>query len=118
METAIRLTLPNEPFPDALGINPYWARNWALLGEKSKLALGAIIVIKRGSGGHIASAVGYDPRNKRIRIRGGNQSNQISDTWVKEDRVLAIRKPSTWKHQLPPIPIMNSRGAVISTNEA
>lgn len=118
MHTAIRLTLPNEPFPGNLGKNPYWARNWMLFGSKSPLRLGVMVVIARGSGGHIASAVGYDPRNKRVRIRGGNQSNSINDTWIAESRVLGYRKPKTWPHELPPIPIMNSAGRVISTNEA
>ena len=118
MHTAIRLTLPDEQFPGALGKNPYWARNWMLLGVKSPLRLGAMVVIKRGSGGHIASAVGYDPRRKRVRIRGGNQSNTINDTWIAERRVMGYRKPKTWPHKLPAIPIMNSAGQVVSRNEA
>lgn len=129
MQTAIRLTLPNEPFPGNLGKNPYWARNWALLGVKSSLRLGAMVVLTRkGGGGHIGTAVGYDPVRRRIRLRGGNQSNLIKDAWVDERRVIGyrksggamtgLRKPKTWKHELPPIPIMNSAGQVISTNEA
>lgn len=118
MATAIRLTLPKEPFPGALGENPYWARNWALLGEETELRLGAMVVLVRGSGGHIGTAVGYDPDRKRIRLRGGNQSNTINDTWVDEGRVIAYRRPKTWRHPLPSIPIMNSAGEVVSTNEA
>jgi len=122
MQTAIRLTLPNEPWPGRVGLNPYLARNWLSFGVKCKMAYGAMIVIWRGkrngSSGHIATVVGYDPKRKRVRIRGGNQSNRISDTWVSEHRVLGYRKPSTWKKELPPVPIMNSRGAVVSTNEA
>ena len=127
MATAIRLTLPNEQFPGALGENPYWARNWVLFGDETQLALGAMIVATRGSGGHIATAVGYDPDKRRIRVRGGNQSNSINDTWLDEGRIVGYRspmnatgyrKPTTWRHKLPPIPIMNSAGQVVSTNEA
>lgn len=127
MQTAIRLTLPDEPFPGDLGKNPYWARNWVLLGEESALRLGVMVVLTRDGGGHIATAVGYDERNRKIRVRGGNQSNSINDTWVDESRVLGyrspmhaegFRKPITWTRQLPPIPLMNSAGEVISTNEA
>lgn len=124
METAIKLTLPREPFPGALGENPYWARNWALLGEEHDLALGVMVVLTRGRGGHIGTAVGWDPRNRRIRCRGGNQSNSINDTWVdgvpvsEGGRLLALRAPVTYNRPLPRIPIMNSEGDVISTNEA
>lgn len=134
MATAVRLTLPDEPFPGALGENPYWARNWVYFGQASTLKHGCLIVIVRKGGGHIASAIGYDPDRRRIRIRGGNQANRISDVWVKEARVIGvpadlkvnirrtavkgIREPRTYGRNLPPIPIMNSRGAVISRNES
>lgn len=127
MHTAIRLTLPDEPFPGPLGENPYWARNWVYLGHEHELALGVMVVSKRGSGGHISTAVGYDPQRRRIRVRGGNQSNTINDTWIDEGRTLGLRgpkraegyrKPATYGKALPPIPIMNSAGQVISRNEA
>ena len=124
METAIKLTLPDEPFPGALGENPYWARNWALLGKESKLKYGVIVVLKRGSGGHVGTAVGWDPKRRLIRCRGGNQSNSINDTWVngvpasQGGRLLALRAPITYENPLPAIPIMNSEGQIISTNEA
>lgn len=132
MHTALRLTLPKEPFPGNLGKNPYWARNWTLLGVSSCLKYGVMVTITRGKGGHIATAVGYDPVRKRIRVRGGNQSNTISDTWVNENRLIGyrsgmnirkkpvkgLREPSTYRKKLPPIPLMNSNGAVISRNEA
>ncbi len=124
VQTAIRLTLPNEPFPGALGQNPYWARNWNLFGVKSSLNLGCVIVKIRKGGGHVAFAVGFDPKRNRIRIRGGNQSNMINDTWTDAVPVenggtlLGVRRPMTWQHKLPQIPIMNSKGAVVSENEA
>lgn len=122
METAIKLTLPTEPFKGNLGLNPYLARNWLEFGMKSDLAYGVMVVLwrgkKNGTSGHICTAIGYDPIRKRIRVRGGNQSNTVSDTWVKESRVLGYRKPITYKGKLPNIPIMNSKGQVVSSNEA
>lgn len=121
METAIKLTLPNEPFPGDLGKNPYWARNWKLFGEPSELRYGVMVVLTRpGGGGHIGTAVGFDPNTRRIRLRGGNQSNSINDTWVSADRVLpkGYRKPITYGKELPKIPIMNATGQVVSRNEA
>lgn len=114
METIVKLTLPDEPFTGDLGENPYWARNWAKFGNKSKLAYGAMIVIGYKKGGHICCAVGYDPKKKRIRIRGGNQSNMVKDSWISESKVIAIRKPKTWQHPLPKIPIMSASGKVLS----
>jgi hypothetical protein len=127
IQTAIRLTLPEEPFPGDLGRNPYWARNWALLGEESPLRLGVIAAMVRDGGGHVAAVVGYDPRLRRLRVRGGNQSNSINDTWIDEARVIGLRAPgratgyrvpATWGRELPPVPIMDAEGQVISQNEA
>jgi hypothetical protein len=73
---------------------------------------------KSGTSGHIATVVGYDARNKRVRIRGGNQSNMVSDAWIDESRVLGYRRPKTYVGELPPVPLMNSNGEVISHNEA
>lgn len=120
METSIKLTLPKEPFKGNLARNPYWARNWVEFGKESSPKLGAIGVFSRPTGGHVAFLVGYDPKFKNFRVRGGNQSNTVSDTWIKEDRLVdnGIRIPSTWAKELPPLPKMNSQGQIISTNEA
>lgn len=119
MQTAIRNTLPNEPFKGELGKNPYWARNWLLFGEKTNIALGALVVLGRpGGGGHIAAVVGFDSIRNRIRIRGGNQDNTVNDTWVDVERVLGYRKPTTWGFKLPNAPYMDSSKGRISRNEA
>lgn len=122
METAIRLSLPMEPWSGRVAANPYLARNWLDFGVPCEMSYGAIAVLWRGSrngtSGHVAAVVGYDPKRRRLRIRGGNQSNMVSDAWISEDRVLGYRKPATWRPTLPPVPIMNSKGAVVSRNEA
>lgn len=126
VDTAIHNTLPDEPRKEPLMDNPYWARNWAVFGEPCELAYGAIVVMTRGSGGHVAFAIGYDEHRERIRIRGGNQRDSICDTWIDESRLLTnsrgkivgIRRPLTWPKKLPKIPLMDSYGAVVSRNEA
>lgn len=122
VHTAIRLALPNEPFPGRVGPNPYLARNWLDFGVKSNLAFGAVAVFwrgaKKGLSGHVGFVVGVSQNGSLLRIRGGNQSNSVSDSWLGADRVLGFRKPSTWPHDLSPAPVMNTKGAVISTNEA
>lgn len=122
VHTAIRLALRDEPFPGKVGQNPYLARNWLSFGKRCGVRYGAVAVFYRGSRdgiyGHVGFVVGQSTDGKLLRIRGGNQSNRVSDTWLKKDRLLGCRAPTTWPHDLPPAPKMNSRGAVISTNEA
>lgn len=122
VHTAIRLALRDERFPGKVGANPYLARNWLDFGDKCKLAYGAVAVFwrgkKNGLSGHVGFVIGVSQNGKLVRVRGGNQSNSVSDSWLGTNRVLGYRKPSTWPHELPPAPVMNSKGAVLSTNEA
>jgi len=124
VHTSIRNALPGETFNGRVKANPYLARNWVDFGVELKgLRYGAILSMwrKKPSSmyGHVAFAVGYDPKRKRIRILGGNQTDRVTKTWVSEKRLRqhGIRAPKTYS-DLPPIPIMNSAGQVISTNEA
>ena len=122
IHTAIRLTLPHEPFPGKVGKNPYLARNWLDFGEECGMLFGAIVVLWRGSiagtSGHVATLIGQDRSLGRLRVRGGNQSNAITDTWVDSSRVLGFRRPVTYGETLPLCPEMDSTGKFISTNEA
>lgn len=120
IETAIRLGLPDEwaVTDKTLRANPYWALNWALLGVESELAYGCIVTFKRPGGGHVAELIGIDPKRKMLRVRGGNQANSVSDTFIAQARMFSCRKPSTWAKKLPPLPVMDSAGKIISTNEA
>lgn len=93
VQTAIKLTLPDEPIP----INPYLARNWLKFGVETKPRLGAVMVFWRGSrngiSGHVAFYVGEDAST--YHVLGGNQSNQISVTRMAKDRFLGARWPKT-----------------------
>ncbi len=119
METSIRLSLPHEwDITDKrLRTNPYWAQNWQYFGVQSKPLYAALGVFRRNGGGHIALLMGIDRKLNRLRIRGGNQSNRVSDTWIDAGRMIATRKPATWDGALFPLPEMNSIGQIISVNE-
>ncbi|MEM6266189.1 MAG: peptidoglycan-binding protein [Pseudomonadota bacterium] len=122
IDTAFRLTLPDEPRPGPLGQNLYLARNWQHFGRQCGPAFGAVVVFWRGKRngiyGHVANAVAWDSKRRRVKVRGGNQSNTISDAWLRTDRILAWRAPITWPHALPALPGLSSAGARVSENEA
>ncbi|MDE4297075.1 peptidoglycan-binding protein [Phaeobacter gallaeciensis] len=119
VETAIRLGLPGEPFPKTLLGNPYWARNWAQFGTPCDEVYGAVASFVRGNGGHVAFVIGVSANGTLYRVRGGNQSNMINDTWISKSRLLALRWPQTAPSRLmQPLPRLSSEGATISANEA
>jgi uncharacterized protein (TIGR02594 family) len=119
VETAIKLTLPSEPFPGKVGINPYYSLNWLDFGIKLLTpCFGCIAIFVRPGGGHIAFIIGVDPIRRRYRIRGGNQSDSICDCWIDIDRCKGLRWPTTYNGPRSSLPIMDSKGAVISRNEA
>ena len=122
VQTSIALAIPDEKLTGVVEDNPYLARNWLVFGNKSKIAFGAVVILWRGSkegqSGHVAFCMGYDKTNKKVLLRGGNQSNSVSDVWVDEERVLGYRVPKTYKGTLPAVPQYDAGGSVVSTNEA
>ena len=117
--TALELGVSGEPLPDSLEANPYWARNFADYGIACGKIYGAAASFRRGSGGHIGFAIGYDPVRRRYLIRGGNQSDMVRDSWLAASRLIALRWPKSWPaaHQRP-LPTLDASGAILSTNEA
>lgn len=121
VETAVKRGLPNEVLPPVLRENPYWARNWAKFGVLCGEVYGAVVSFKRGSGGHVGFLVGLNQERNLFRVRGGNQSNMINDTWIEASRLMenGTRWPSSYPlSKAKPAPILNADGAVISRNEA
>ena len=115
VETCIRLALPGEPFPGALGQNPYWARNWLHLGGDIAPCYGAVVVFERGSGGHVGFAVGQDAT--ALHVLGGNQSNAVTVARIAKTRLLGARWPAAFaRPSAPRLPRMTVGGA-LSTNE-
>jgi uncharacterized protein (TIGR02594 family) len=115
VETAIKNSLPNEPFTGALGQNPYWARNWAHFGVETEPVYGSIVVLTRGSGGHVGFLVGVDASS--VYLLGGNQGNTVNISRMDKARVIAYRWPSTYVKQNKPAPIMSPSSVPSSTNE-
>jgi uncharacterized protein (TIGR02594 family) len=117
VETAIKLTLPDEPFPGKVGLNPYYSLNWLEFGIKTAPCYGAIAIFVRPGGGHIGFIIGFDPKRNRYRLRNGNVQDKVCDSWLDAGRCMGIRWPVTYTGPRLPVPIMDSTGAVISTNE-
>lgn len=103
VKTAIRLGLPDEDYPGALGKNPYWALNWRLFGRQGNEWFGAPVSITRDGGGHVGFAVGQN--TKSIFVFGGNQDNRVSVSPIPRQRFT----PASWRwpttYQKPPRPL-------------
>jgi hypothetical protein len=117
VSTALHNALPNEPRPGALGVNPYWALNWNLFGVEAGEHYGAVVTFKRPGGGHVGFLIGISPDGLWYRVRGGNQSNRVSDTWIAKSRCQAKRWPKTYANPMVRLPVLKKTGSV-STNEA
>lgn len=115
VETAIKKTLPTEPFPGALKENAYWARNWLLFGKAVEPCYGCILVFGRDGGGHVGFAVGHN--DKDFFVLGGNQSNRVSVTRIDKKRLLGARWPSTYDKGTKPLPVLSANNIPKTTNE-
>jgi len=110
-------TLPNEPFPGDLGVNPFWARNWLLFGSKIEPCFGAVVVFARGSGGHVGNLVGQDETH--FHVLGGNQSDGVTTARIARSRSLGTRWPKTWiRPRTIHLPRMKPGATKITHNEA
>lgn len=89
VETAFQNTLPDEPIP----VNPYWARNWQKFGIACDPQPYCLLVFKRGDGGHVGFYIGET--DTHYIVRGGNQSNRITDSKYRKSELLASRWPKT-----------------------
>ena len=79
-------------------------------------ALGAVLVFSRNGGGHVGFYLGEN--STRFRVRGGNQGNAVSDTWILKSRLTAIRWPTAGTDPSGgPIQLADD-GSPVSTNEA
>lgn len=108
-------SLPNEPLPSSL----LRARSWKRFGVSTKPTIGAVMVFWRGTiqsgDGHVGFYAGED--NNAYRILGGNQSDSVSLAWIRKDRLVASRWPSTVPAPVP-VTVTVERNANLSYNEA
>jgi uncharacterized protein (TIGR02594 family) len=115
VETAIKKSLPKEPFTGELGKNPYWARNWLQFGVATNPVYGAVCVFQRESGGHVGFMVGEDKTD--YYVLGGNQSDSVNIVRIAKSRFLGSRWPSTFANPNRPLPQMSAGSIPKSTNE-
>lgn len=116
VETWIRLALPSEPLLGALGSNPYWARNWMLFGQQVPPIVGAVLVVERGSGGHVGFALGQD--DTHFYVLGGNQSDAVTLARIAQSRLLGAGWSATVPPRLQRLQTMTPGDVLTSTNEA
>lgn len=96
---------------------PLWARNWLKYGVRPQQpGLGDVLVFERGSGGHVGFYVAED--NDCYHVFGGNQSNRVSITRIKKNRLLGARRPIYSEVPKSVKSYLVSVGGAISTNEA
>lgn len=94
--------------------NPLSALAWADWGVKTDPKVGAVLVFKRTGGGHVGFYVGEN--DTAFLVRGGNQSDQVCDTWVAKDRLYACRWPEGY--EIVGGPVYLTKSGKLSTNEA
>ncbi len=109
----IGATLPDETLPS----NPLSALAWAKFGVPlAQPRLGAVCVFSRKGGGHVGFYVGEDAT--AVRVRGGNQSDAVTETRVLKSRLVGYRWPAAVPQDGRAGPIAVAADGRISTNEA
>lgn len=120
VQTPIRRTLRDEPFPGKVGQNPYLARNWLDFGESCEPGVGAVMIFWRGDRngiyGHVAFYWGEDDRY--YYVLGGNQSNTISITKIAKNRLLGARWPVSYSGDFLGPRFFEDPSLALSVNEA
>jgi uncharacterized protein (TIGR02594 family) len=114
-ETAIKNSLPTEPFTGRMLENPYWARNWLEFGRASPAIYGCIGVFSRGTGGHVGFLVGEDATD--YYVFGGNQSDSVNIVRIDKKRLLGTRWPLTYNIVNTPLPKRDPKTVIKSVNE-
>lgn len=96
----------------------YRAIAWATWGTACGPVLGAIVVLRRDGGGHVGIVVGKTPEGL-LRVLGGNQGDQVRESWFAPSRVLSYRwPPGKPFFDAKPLPLMAATGEPLSRNEA
>ncbi len=92
---------PGEP----QGFNRLGAREWLKYGQPCEAVSGAIAVFWRihptkSWNGHVAFLTGQS--DSALRVIGGNQSDNVTETWISRDRLLGFRAPAGFSGALAP----------------
>lgn len=101
----------------------YRAKAWAEWGIAVTPRFGALLVFGRAGGGHVGWYIGQAMRmvgGRSVlcyRVRGGNQGNAVTDSWIEASRLIACR----WPAGVPSVTtavVLAADGEPVSTNEA
>lgn len=85
----------------------YRALSWASYGHPCTAAtLGAIAVLERKGGGHVALVTGIAPDGSAVRLLGGNQGDKVCESWFDVTRVIAYRVPEGIIRSSTPVAII------------
>lgn len=97
-----------------LPANPLSALAWASYGGSTQPRVGAVMVFKRPGGGHVGFYVGENA--SAYLIRGGNQSDSVTDSWISKSRFVGAR----WPREFPVTTraVTLTQQGRLSTNEA
>ena len=81
------------PPPERCSPSP---RNWLKFGQTVDPCFGSVLIFWRGSRSGSSGHVGfyYSEDTSVYHVLGGNQSNSVSVTSIKKDRLLGARLPS------------------------
>ncbi len=97
--------------------NPLSALAWATWGVLlAEPCLGAVMVFKRPSGGHVAFYEGEDATH--YHVLGGNQGDRVSVMRIEKSRCVAVRWPSGVEINAIGRVYLTAAGVRVSENEA
>lgn len=78
---------------------------------------GAVAVLERPGGHHVAFYLGQSADGKRVRLLGGNQHDSVREDWFDVHRVIAWRYPSELPAPAPEPVLLADDGTPASANE-
>lgn len=97
--------------------SPLWALSWSKFGEQGgQPRLGDVLTFKREGGGHVTLYVGEDATC--YHCLGGNQSDAVSITRIKKDRLYAVRRHYAIAAPASAKPYVLAASGAVSSNEA
>ena len=90
----------------------YRALKWADYGLPCSLGVGAIAIMKREGGGHVAFVAGKTKEGKIV-LLGGNQGDKVCYTAVSANKILTYRRPdkALLAYSLPTIDVFSQNSS-------
>lgn len=97
--------------------SPLWALSWSKFGSVGgQPRLGDVLTFKRDGGGHVGLYIGED--QFCYHVLGGNQSDAVTITRIKKERLHAVRRHYSVAAPASAKPYVVVATGAVSTNEA